>query len=440
MLSLQPLPLAAAALLLLAATSTSAQTIDFGLEEPGCAPVPADTLSAFATNADGNTSVTRAQAADIACHLKPLLDRAAANDAAAAATLTAVYQAWRQAFRPQSWGGKPTDSKANWMANLATIVTINSNSASRYWAGLNAYSALTTDDFAEVVLMTPAATATGTTAAAKTSGSRKLLAKYGTIPTYPSLINWVNAGKVLPAPGFQAACGSSWAFAAAGALESKLMIDSKLNTTAALSPQNIMDCTTRMFAYTDFTCNGGSLTDAFQYAAERGVTADDAYRYRSATPGNDADAKGFLLQCDRAFLTGRAARAGLVRISATPAFKQVSPASNKVALITALAAQPAVTTLAMDASFQHYAGGIWTSTACGTAPNHALLLVGYSTQTAGQEHFLAKNSLGAGWGEAGFVRLAMAGDGAGLCGMYRAAYQPAAVVAVGPGKPGNGNV
>ena len=177
-----------------------------------------------------------------------------------------------------------------------------------------------------------------------------------------------------------------------------------------------------------------------------------------------------------------------MRISVAPAFKQV-PASNKVALITALAAQPAVTTLAVDATFQHYAGGIWTSTACGecggrvqgggmrgggdphsaavlhlllhgctagspvllpeppppppqlagTAPNHALLLVGYSTQTAGQEHFLAKNSLGAGWGEAGFVRLAMAGDGAGLCGMYRAAYQPAAVVIVGPGKPGNGN-
>ena len=76
----------------------------------------------------------------------------------------------------------------------------------------------------------------------------------------------------------------------------------------------------------------------------------------------------------------------------------------------------------------------------GTAPNHALLLVGYSTQTAGQEHFLAKNSLGAGWGEAGFVRLAMAGDGAGLCGMYRAACQPAADVAVGPGKPANGNM
>lgn len=75
----------------------------------------------------------------------------------------------------------------------------------------------------------------------------------------------------------------------------------------------------------------------------------------------------------------------------------------------------------------------------GATPNHALLLVGYSTQAAGQEHFIAKNSFGAGWGEAGFVRLAMSGDGAGMCGMYRAAFQPSAVSAIAPTKPGNGN-
>ena len=46
--------------------------------------------------------------------------------------------------------------------------------------------------------------------------------------------------QVLPTAGFQAACGSSWAFAAAGALESKLMIDSQTNTTAALSAEHIM--------------------------------------------------------------------------------------------------------------------------------------------------------------------------------------------------------
>ena len=89
-----------------------------------------------------------------------------------------------------------------------------------------------------------------------------------------------------------------------------------------------------------------------------------AYRYRSLTPGADADAPGFQLQCDRSFLTGKAAKAGLVRISSAPAYTRVSPANSKLALILALAAQPAVTTLAVDASFQHYAGGIWSSPSC----------------------------------------------------------------------------
>jgi len=65
--------------------------------------------------------------------------------------------------------------------------------------------------------------------------------------------------------------------------------------------------------------------------------------------------------------------------------------------------------------------------------------VGYSTQTAGQEYFVAKNSLGAAWGQAGFARIAMAGDGAGTCGMYAAAFQPAAITAIAPAKPGKGN-
>jgi len=40
----------------------------------------------------------------------------------------------------------------------------------------------------------------------------------------------------------------------------------------------------------------------------------------------------------------------VIRIAVVPAYQQVSPASNKVALIKALAAQPAVTTLAVAAS------------------------------------------------------------------------------------------
>ncbi|KAL4420468.1 hypothetical protein ABPG75_010124 [Micractinium tetrahymenae] len=405
---------ATTALLLLAGATHADPALDITLAESGCPAVTADLLAAFATNADGSTPVTRDQAAALACHLQPVLTRAAAGDDAAQALLTAVYQAWRLAFRPQTWGGKPDNCKSNWLANLQAVVAININSDSRFWAGLYAYSCMSTDDFAATVLMTPAtATATST----KKNGNRKMLAflpggSRPPAPTYAPAINWLTAGKVLPA-GFQAACGSSWAFAAAAALESKLMIDTQANTTAALSPQHIM------------------------YAAERGVTTDDAYRYRPATPGSDVDAKGFLLQCDRPFLTGKAAKAGLARISATPAYRQVSPANSKAALLHALAAQPAVATLAVDASFQHYAGGIWTSSACAASPNHALLLVGYATLPAGQEHLLAKSSLGAAWGEAGFVHVAMTADGPGMCSLYRAAFQPSAVSVIAPVQPGN---
>jgi hypothetical protein len=41
-----------------------------------------------------------------------------------------------------------------------------------------------------------------------------------------------------------------------------------------------------MFAYTDSTCNGGSMTDAFQYVAKRGVTADDGEPGRKGSLGD----------------------------------------------------------------------------------------------------------------------------------------------------------
>ena len=43
-----------------------------------------------------------------------------------------------------------------------------------------------------------------------------------------------------------------------------------------------------MFAYNASTCNGGSLTDAFQFAAERGVTADSGERGGQETWGKRA--------------------------------------------------------------------------------------------------------------------------------------------------------
>jgi len=54
--------------------------------------------------------------------------------------------------------------------------------------------------------------------------------------------------------------------------------------------------------------------------------------------------------------------------------------------------------------------------------DHAVLAVGYGTLD-GVEFALVKNSWGAKWGDAGFVRIGLE-SGAGVCGMNQSANYP----------------
>jgi len=56
------------------------------------------------------------------------------------------------------------------------------------------------------------------------------------------------------------------------------------------------------------------------------------------------------------------------------------------------------------------------STACGTRLDHAVLAVGYN---ANQNYWIVKNSWGTSWGESGYIRIAMIGDGPGRCGIQQ---------------------
>jgi len=73
----------------------------------------------------------------------------------------------------------------------------------------------------------------------------------------------------------------------------------------------------------------------------------------------------------------------------------------------------------------HYMGGVITDTTCGVTQDHGVLVVGYGMDAeSSQEYWLVKNSWGANWGENGYVRIGINGDGAGICGIQSSPVYP----------------
>ena len=68
--------------------------------------------------------------------------------------------------------------------------------------------------------------------------------------------------------------------------------------------------------------------------------------------------------------------------------------------------------------FQHYHSGVITGSACGTNIDHAVAVVGY-----GSNYFIVRNSWGASWGDAGYVKIGME-SGRGPCGINMEPAQP----------------
>ncbi|XP_028989015.1 cathepsin K-like [Betta splendens] len=226
------------------------------------------------------------------------------------------------------------------------------------------------------------------------------VAQYQKIKVYKSSgknlsksIDYRRDGLVTPVRN-QGACGSCWAFSAAGALEGQLA--KKTGRLLELSPQNLVDCELESDG-----CDGGEPDFAFEYVQENGyVHYETDYPYigekqkchRTPPPPGAAQCKGvvWIPEGDERLLA--------------EALHEVGPLSVSID--------------ASDKKFMFYKSGVYYNPVCNKdALNHAMLLVGYK-----EKHWIVKNSWGEDWGKKGYIKIARNHDN--HCGIASDASYP----------------
>ncbi|CAL4901623.1 unnamed protein product [Urochloa decumbens] len=219
----------------------------------------------------------------------------------------------------------------------------------------------------------------------------------GSLPL-PVSIDWrdktcgTGGGPCLPTVKSQRGCGSCWAFAAVGAVESHYAIQGARDNRGILdlSEQELVDCDNNGHG-----CKGGSRTYALDYIAKKGISSEADYPY-TATNGT----------CQAA---GKPRVDLIVR-----GYETVRP-YDEFDLLTAVGYGPVAVAISVGKQnnhFQYYedGDGIYDGP-CTRETRHSILLVGYTANS-----YILKNSYGEDWGYQGYMYLKRGpGNGVGTC-------------------------
>jgi C1A family cysteine protease len=199
----------------------------------------------------------------------------------------------------------------------------------------------------------------------------------------PALIDYRTRGYV-SAIKDQDNCGSCWAFAATGALESIVMMGTtNPNSNLNLSEQTMVSCDTN-----DEGCNGGYPDEAANFVVNSGLPLEFCFPYLASD-----------LLCSKACPNWQA---NAYRAQSWTYASTISGnlTDIKIALVNY---GPVSTTMNVYSDFMYYVSGVYKQTSGILEGSHAILIVGYDDA---DQAFIVKNSWGTGWGELGYFSIA----------------------------------
>ncbi|MDD3642306.1 MAG: C1 family peptidase [Candidatus Krumholzibacteria bacterium] len=208
----------------------------------------------------------------------------------------------------------------------------------------------------------------------------------------PDAFDWRQHGGTTPARN-QGGCGSCWAFAAVGQLESHVRIfDARVFD---LSEQAILDCNIY-----GADCGGGWMQAAYEVFRTYGAVLEECIPYR-AVDGRPCTQES----CEP------------VAAITDPGYYGID---NSVAQIkqTIYDTGPVVTAFFAHDNFHNYTGGCYDAD-YGDSPNHGMLIVGWDDNACGGEGaWIVKNSWGTDWGIDGYCYIRY-----GVCSIGSSVYQ-----------------
>ncbi len=200
----------------------------------------------------------------------------------------------------------------------------------------------------------------------------------------PSYFNWCDQGGCTPIKN-QGSCGSCWAFATVGPLESNIKI--KDGVTVDLSEQWLVSCNREGWG-----CNGGWWAhDYHEWKTDpcggKGAVLEANFPYTATdAPCNCPYPHHYLID-DWNYVTTS---------SEVPAVNLMKQAIMDYG--------PISVAVCVNSAFQAYTGGVFSGPSC-TNINHGVVLVGWDDSQGTNGVWFLRNSWGTGWGEGGYMRI-----------------------------------